>query len=136
MSEIEKLLKELSVHIERHGTGLNYMECPTQDNKRFQILTPEGKRKLDGDTLFGYIKTKELQENNETLAKELADTKIELIRAGKEKAILKGDIIEVCSILKGYLNLKKYDFEMLNKMASGFLQQNRDYYLEELSEIK
>lgn len=67
----QNISKEVNEHFEKYGPILNYVTFP-YGNTRIHVLTPNGKEKLDGDTLLGHIEIKTLQKETEELRQKLA----------------------------------------------------------------
>ena len=61
----KRILDTLEEHTKKYGPQLNYVSFPDG----FDVLTEEGKRKLDGDTLLGHIEITSLKAQLELLTK-------------------------------------------------------------------
>jgi len=59
----DRILDVLNEYVEKYGEELNYVSFP----EGFNVLTPNGKDRLDGDSLMGHIRIKELEEEIERL---------------------------------------------------------------------
>lgn len=67
---IVRLIEEKKLQIEKHPK-LHYMEFIITGGGRHQLLCPEGKKKLDGDTLMGHILIDSLEKDNKKLEEAL-----------------------------------------------------------------
>ena len=92
----KRILDTLEEHVKKYGPQLNYVSFPDG----FDVLTEEGKRKLDGDTLSGHIEITYLQSQNSKLIEALEDiAKINSKRTNKEPRL--GVALRVLKEIKG-----------------------------------